>query len=48
MRDPSSGTLLDSFKEVASSMPIPDEFEYTLENQEIESFKYLEEDSKML
>ena len=36
-REPSQNTLLDSFKELASSMPIPDEFEYELELQDRKS-----------
>ena len=32
-QDPSRGTLVDTFKDLASSMPIPDEFEYEFEFQ---------------
>ena len=41
-RDLSRGTLTDSFKELASSMPIPDEFEYEFEfqNGKSDAFTY--------
>ena len=47
LNDPSNNTLLDSFHKVASSMKIPDEFEYTLEGLESDTFTYLAEDTKM-
>ena len=47
LKDPSNSTLLDSFNQVASSMKIPDEFEYTLEGLDSDTFTYLAEDSKM-
>ena len=46
-RDPSQNTLIDSFKELASRMPIPDEFEYEFEFQDGKStpFTYNDDDT---